>query len=221
MNNQLKKIKESKTFNRIVSKYKLDSKKVLDLGCGFGQYLLKFGPGSLGVTITASEIEDGQNNGLNIIGGNVESINDMGLDSDFQVIWANNLIEHLLSPHSFLIKLKAISNKETILILGVPVIPRVHALLRLKKFKGSLAINHVNFFNKKTLEKTVERAGWKIIDSKSFVFTNNFLDKIFSFISPHIYIVAINDTSFKYSIKKIKECKDDRHYQDLLSVVEK
>ncbi|PKM91834.1 hypothetical protein CVU82_01345 [Candidatus Falkowbacteria bacterium HGW-Falkowbacteria-1] len=221
MSVQLKEIKESKTFNRIVSKYNLDSKKVLDLGCGTGQHLLKFGPDSLGVTITTSEIEDGRNNKLNIVGGNVEFIDNMGLDSDFQIIWANNLIEHLLSPHSFLIKLKTISNKDTLLILGVPVIPKIHSLLKLKKFKGSLAINHVNFFNKKTLEKTVERAGWRIIDSKSFVFANNFLDKIFGLISPHIYIVASNDTGFKYSIKKIKECENDKRYQDLLDIVEK
>ncbi|HOZ53629.1 MAG TPA: class I SAM-dependent methyltransferase [bacterium] len=214
-------MKESRTFNRIFSKYNLGSKKVLDLGCGVGQFLARFGPDSLGITITSSEIEDGKKNKLNIIGGNVESIDSMKLDSNFQIIWANNLIEHLLSPHSFLIKLKKISNKDSILILGVPVIPIIQGLLRLKKFKGSLAINHVNFFNKRTLEETVKRAGWKIVDSRPFTFCNNVLDKIFSFFSPHIYIIAMNDLDFKYSMKKIKECEGDKNYQNLLEIIDK
>ena len=214
-----KQVKDSKTFSKIIKTFNLKNKKVLDLGCGNGEYLINFGGNSLGVTTTKPEVDYGRKNNLNIVYGNAELINKMDLNEKFDVIWANNLFEHILSPHAFLIKLKTISNDKTTLILGVPVIPKIIFLLNLKKFKGSLASNHINFFTKKSLELTVERAGWKIKGTKSFVFGNKFLDKIFTlFFSPHIYIIAKNDIDFKYPVKKIKEWESDLYYKNLLNI---
>ena len=67
----------------------------------------------------------------------------------FDVIWCNNIFEHLLSPHSFLVHLKKFSHKNTILILGTPVIPVLPSLTKLPKFRGALCRAHVNFFNYK------------------------------------------------------------------------
>jgi SAM-dependent methyltransferase len=210
---------KSKTFNKIVNKFDLKNKKVLDIGCGEGDFLAFFGNGSVGITTTQAEVEKGIKKNLNIIFGNAELIDELSLSKDFEVIWANNFFEHILSPHSFLIKLKRISKEKSILILGVPIIPKLNFLLRLNKFRGALASNHINFFDKKTLELTVERAGWKVKGSRSFVFSNIFLDKIFSlFFSPHIYIVAENDMEFKYPEKKIKEWEGDAYYKNLLKL---
>ena len=212
----------SKTFKIIRDFFKLETKKVLDLGCGYGEYLSLYGRGSLGITTTLSEVEFAQLKGLNVILGNVEELETLKIKQIFDVIWANNLFEHILSPHPFLIKLKTISDSETTLILGVPVIPKINFLLKFKKFRGSLAINHINFFTKKSLELTVERAGWKVKESKSFVFKNNFLDRIFtSIFSPHIYIVAKNIQDFKYSEKKLKEWEGFLYYKGLLDIVSK
>jgi SAM-dependent methyltransferase len=210
---------KSKTFNKIVNKFDLKNKKVLDIGCGEGDFLAFFGNGSVGITTTQAEVEKGIKKNLNIIFGNAELIDELSLSKDFEVIWANNFFEHILSPHSFLIRLKRISKEKSILILGVPIIPKLNFLLRLNKFRGALASNHINFFDKKTLELTVERAGWKVKGSRSFVFSNIFLDKIFSlFFSPHIYIVAENDMEFKYPEKKIKEWEGDAYYKNLLKL---
>jgi len=164
MESRFSSVKKSKTFREMLNKYDLKSKKVLDIGCGLGQYLVNFGSGSVGLTSTLSEVEYGKNNNINIIKGNAELIDGFGLGV-YDAIWANNLIEHILSPHSFLIKLKKVSSDKTILILGVPVFPFPLFLLKLKRFKGSLASNHINFFTKKTLEKTIEQAGWEILES--------------------------------------------------------
>ncbi|MFC1775245.1 class I SAM-dependent methyltransferase [Patescibacteria group bacterium] len=214
-----KKVKKSKTFNRILDDFDLENKKILDIGCGNGDFLVHFGKGSLGITSTASEVEYGKENNIKIILGNAELINDIKIDDNFEVIWANNLFEHILSPHSFLIKLKTVSKKETALILGVPVIPKLNFLLKLNKFRGSLASNHISFFTKKSLELTVERAGWKIEDTRSFVFGIRFLDKIFtSIFSPHVYIIAKNIHDFTYPEKKLKEWVGDEHYKNLINI---
>ena len=213
------KLKKSETFNRIIKSFGLRDRRVLDIGCGYGEYLANFGNGSAGITTTLSEVEYGKDNNLDIMYGNAELIDEINFKKSFNVIWANNFFEHILSPHSFLIKLKKISNSKTILILGVPVIPRIVFLLYLNKFKGALATSHINFFTRESLKLTVERAGWKVKNVKSFVFGTRVLDQIFTlFFSPHIYIIAENDINFKYNDKKLKEWEDNQYYKKLLDI---
>lgn len=215
-------VRNSKTFNIILDLFSLGDKKVLDLGCGYGEYLVNFGTDSLGITTTDEEIKYAKNQKINIEKGNAEAIQNLGIVSgEFQYIWANNLIEHLLSPHSFLVNLKNIASDNTTLILGVPVIPKCPFLMRLSKFRGCLAGSHINFFTKESLKLTVERAGWNILDGRSFYFRNRRLDMFLNFLSPHIYIVAKNNLSFKYNDKKLKEWKDDRFYEPIIKTTNK
>ncbi|MCI0597813.1 class I SAM-dependent methyltransferase, partial [Candidatus Parcubacteria bacterium] len=132
-------------------------------------------------------------------------------------IWANNLFEHLLSPHHFLMELRKHAHKDTLLILGVPVVPWAPFLMRLKKFRGSLASNHINFFTAKTLQLTVARAGWKVLSARSFFIDNALLDTFATGLAaPHVYVVAKNNIDFTYPEKKVREWEDDEHYADLL-----
>lgn len=208
----------SRVFKNILDKFNLGNKKVLDIGCSHGEYLVCFGKGSVGITTNNDEVEFGKENSINIIKGNAELLNELDLkDNNFETIWANNLFEHLLSPHMFLTNLKDISTEETILILGVPVIPKIVSLLKINKFKGTLADSHISFFTKDTLKLTVERAGWNVFEARGFVFKNRILDNLVACLSPHIFIVAKKDKNFKYSDKKIKEWKSDGYYNDLLN----
>ena len=212
-------VKLSRTFNNILDLYSLSNKAVCDIGCGFGEYLRMFGKGSIGVTTTQEEVEYGKNNNLNIIFGNAEKIeNSFPAVQRFGAIWANNLFEHLLSPHAFLIKLKKISSESTIAIIGVPVVPKIVSLISLPWFRGTLASNHVSFFTSTTLRLTVERAGWKVLTVRPFIFKNKFLDYIVRPFAPHLYVVAINDSSFIYPPKKLKEWVGDEYYSNLLSI---
>lgn len=208
--------KLSRTFNNILDILNIKGKKVLDLGCGFGEFLVHFGKDSLGITTTLEEVEYGKDNNIRILKGNAELIEKLELKESFDVIWANNLFEHLLSPHLFLVKLRGVSREDTLLVLGVPVLPFIPALMKLSKWRGALATPHINFFTKKSLELTVERAGWEISHSRPFFFRNYFLDSIISGFMPHIYIVARCNKEYAYPDKKIKEWKDDPHYKDVL-----
>lgn len=208
----------SKTFKNICELYGLSEKAILDIGCGYGEYLRHFGANSVGITTTDDEVEYGKDNGLAIFFANAECLDRIKFDDKFGGIWANNLFEHLLSPHSFLMKLKSFSRNEAVLILGVPVVPKFVSMIRFKWFRGSLASNHINFFTHKTLGLTVERAGWKVREIRSFVFKNKFLDTLIQPFSSHFYVVAMNDSNFLYPPKKIKEWISDDYYHDLLSV---
>lgn len=211
-------VQNSRTFKNIRAIYGLSDKSVIDIGCGFGEYLRFFGKGSIGVTTTREEVEYGKKNELNIIFGNAENLGEFSTEEKFGVIWANNLFEHILSPHSFLMKIKKKSNSKTILILGVPVIPKFTILTFFKRFRGALASNHINFFTHTTLRLTAERAGWRVISVRPFVFKNCLLDTLVRPISPHLYLVAENMKDFVYPLKKVNEWIADEHYAELLSL---
>ncbi len=213
----------SRTFKRILKQLSLHEKKVLDIGCGFGEHLRHFGKGSVGLTTTIEEVAYGKKKGISIMQGNAELLHTtVGSFEGCEVIWANNLFEHLLSPHAFLIHLKIIAVPDTLLVLGVPVIPRVASLMRIWKFRGALSDQHINFFTRESLRLTVERAGWDIKMIRPFFVNNRFIDEyIFGPFMPHLYVVAKNNVAFQYSEGKLKEWKNDNHYEDLLDIVQK
>jgi SAM-dependent methyltransferase len=208
----------SRTFKKIVQAFSLNRKKVLDIGCSYGEYTALFGPESTGITSNPKEVEVGRKRNLDIRLGNAEELFKLGLSPDFQYIWANNLFEHLLSPHAFLMNLKKISGPGCVLILGVPVAPAPYSLTRLRKFRGVLSDAHINFFNWRTLKLTMQYAGWKVLDVRPFVLSNNFLDRMLKPIAPHIYMVAVSDPDFVYSQGKIQEWENDAMYGRVLEI---
>lgn len=219
---RFKSVFSSKTFKHIADTLTLKNKRVLDLGCGYGEYMQRFGKNSVGITSTVAEVAYGQKHNINLLRGNVELLSEtISINEDFDAFWANNLFEHLLAPHSFLVHLKQFAKANALLILGVPMIPKIVSLTHINKFNGSFATPHINFFTKDTLEATVERAGWDIIDCRAFYLPIPIIDRIISPLMPHLYIVAKNNSSYTYPTKKINEWKDVTHYQDLLEIMER
>ena len=213
-------VKHSRTFSRLVDTFSLGSKKVLDLGCSFGEHLVCFGKDSLGLTTTVEEVAYGKAHGIRIIQGNVELVDDVVGDEQFDVIWANNLFEHLISPHSFLIRMKKVSNEGNMLIMGVDVLPSFLFLTRWQKFRGALAKAHVSFYTMETARLTIEAAGWKVEEMRPFFLPIAFLDRLLALLAPHVYVIAKNDSTFRYHEKKRKEWVDDPLYDHLFAVTE-
>ena len=197
-------VSRSKTFTNIVKTLNLDTKSVLDIGCSYGEFLPHFGEGSTGVTLVQEEVDVGIARGLDIQYGNIESP-EFSLEKKYDAIFANNIFEHLYSPHQFLRNIGQYLKSDGILILGVPCIPKISFLLVHKKFRGSLAVAHINFFTKETLEWTARRGGWKPFMNRGFRLKNIFLDSLLDLIYPHFYVVAHADKDFAYSKKRMKE----------------
>lgn len=197
-------VEASKTFRNIVSTFELGNKSVLDIGCSYGEFLIHFGEGSTGISLSHDEVAYGLTKGLDIRYGNVES-DSFVLEKKHDVIFANNIFEHLYSPHHFLIKIRKYLKSEGILILGVPSIPKLVPLLHLRKFKGSLAAEHINFFTRDTLQKTVERGGWDVRMVRGFHFYNKTLDGLLDPVYPHFYVVAQAQKDFMYPHRRLRE----------------
>ena len=197
-------MESSKTFRNICRKFSLVGKSVLDIGCSNGEFLVHFGQDSIGLTVLEEEVSAGQEAGLDVRLANVEDDN-FSLDCKFDVIFANNIFEHLQSPHNFLIRIKEFLKPGGLLILGVPCIPYLTPLVRLKKFRGSLASLHINFFTRSSLIKTVQYAGWDVHEARGFRFRNAVLDYLLNPIYPHFYVIACANPDFRYSAKRVKE----------------
>ncbi len=209
-------VEKSKTFRNIVDTFDLKHKAVLDIGCSYGEFLIHFGKRSTGVTLTQVEVEYGKEKGLDMRFGNIES-DAFVLENKYDVIFANNIFEHLYSPHHFLIKIKKYLKPNGILILGVPCIPKVVSLVKLPKFRGSLAVEHINFFTRETVRKTVERGGWSVQAVRGFHFSQLMIDVLFNPVYPHFYVIATSDPQFKYPERRMKELLG---YVDILGPIE-
>jgi len=65
-------VSRSKVFNNILDLFDLKNKSVLDIGCTYGEFLVHFGKGSVGLTIMQEEVDYGKFKGLDIRNINIE-----------------------------------------------------------------------------------------------------------------------------------------------------
>ena len=68
-------------------------------------------------------------------------------------------------------------------------------------------MQHINFFTRTTLAKTVERGGWNVKCIRGFHFKNKIIDYLFNLVYPHFYVIATQDTDFAYPEKRLKELR--------------
>lgn len=217
LNERFRRVEHSKTFARLSRAYGLSEKKVLDLGSGYGEFLAHFGKGSVGITTTKAEVEEGNRRGLDVRLGNIERLDETPLEGRFEILWANNVIEHLLSPHAFLLGLRARGEPRALLVLGADVLPRAASLTLFRRFRGPLAQSHVHFFTRDTIRLTLERAGWRVREMRSYYIGVPFVDRLLAPWMPHLYVVAELVPDFRYPEKKLKEWEGDPVYAKLLA----
>jgi len=91
----------------------------------------------------------------------------------------------------------------------VPTIPSNWIYLKLNRlllgFLGYEAVQHINAFTRRTIEFTIERAGFKIIESNIFFPQNQIINKILNpFLKDAISFITIvaEKTPFKYHEKR-------------------
>lgn len=205
---------KTRGFFHLYQALDLSNKRMLDIGCSYGEFLIYAKSGSLGITTHQFEIDAAASIGLRVMLTNVNDrdfVEVIKKEDPFDVFYTVNIFEHVDSPHIFLRELYVIADDQTTLVLGVPVFPKLNWLMKLKKFSGSLADEHINFFTKETLVETTKRAGWHIEECRPFIFKNRFLDHLASWIAPQQYIIAKRIPNFSYPPRKITEIGDRKN----------
>ena len=191
-----------------LEKYGLQKKRVLDVGCTYGNYLIYFGEGSQGVDVNNKMIDFGRAIGLDIISSDVDKEINVK-DNYFDAIWCSNLVEHVESPHQFLRKLYSKLKFDGLLFIKAPLIPNQLFSMVYRIFIGKpgyRASEHLYAYTKKTLGFIIERAGFEIIESNIFwppyKLLNKLANPLLAPVSTTITIVARKKDSFAYAEKR-------------------
>ena len=188
--------------NLLVREHDFHKKRVLDIGCFYGQTLLYWGENSEGIDISERAIRFLKELGINGYNFNVEDGFSPLQDKKYEAIYCNNLIEHLLAPHLFLMRLNVLLLPQSgILAIGMPVTSGMFSCLwKLFGIKGWLAKEHINFFTVRTARLTLERAGFEIIGqwSPRLYKIFSFLGKIVVGLAPHCLFICRKKKDFNY-----------------------
>jgi SAM-dependent methyltransferase len=157
----------SRAMRFVCDAHGLDQRAVLDIGCSFGQHLVHFGSGSAGIDAIPRNVEFCRALGFDVTLANVEDgLPDFG--RRFDAIYSSNLLEHLVAPHLFLLRLHALLKPDGRLFVHVPTVPPLPIVDRLLKrvigHNGYLASEHINAFTPRTLAFTIQRAGFQVDD---------------------------------------------------------
>lgn len=156
-------------------------KKVLDVGCYDGTYshiFLKQKNEVHGLDIHPETVKLAIQNGILSKVGNAEEKLPF-LDSEFDAIYAGEIIEHLYETDLFVSELHRILKKNGILVISTPNVvslPRrfFHLFGKAPFFEASnsyannaKAVGHIRFFDKKLLKSFVESKGFKMTEFTS------------------------------------------------------
>lgn len=171
----------SRTFKPAVLKYGLGNRRVLDIGCGYGQYLAHFGTGSLGIDANPKMVDYCVTHGLSALCADV----DAGLPVDsgtFDVVWCSNFLEHAVSPHALLRGMHEVLCSGGLIFVKVPLIP--HPIFEFfwravcRKPAGYHASEHLYAYTSRTVSFIIERAGFELVERSLFWPSSPFIRRI-------------------------------------------
>jgi SAM-dependent methyltransferase len=158
----------SATVQYLCQVWKLDTKRVLDVGCHYGYHMIYFGDDSQGIDGSPQYLQFAREIGLNVQEGNIED----GLpefDEPFDAVFFSGTLEEILSPHVMLMRFRKVLKPDGLLCLRVPTVPPrwFDRLFRLWMPPGYDATHHIYFFTPRLLGLTVKRAGYDVLEMVS------------------------------------------------------
>lgn len=191
--------------------YAADRLAVLDIGCGYGQHLVHFGPGSVGLDAIERNVAFVRALGYEAVQANVED-GFPDFDRPFDAVFAANLLEHLVAPHLFLLRLHHLLKPDGLAFIHVPTIPPLPILDRLIKrvigHNGYLASEHIYAFTPRVGQFIMERAGFKVLDVAFVAVRDHRLLKwcepLFREIGISVTLVGRRDPNFVYPEKRVQ-----------------
>ncbi len=154
-----------KQFTEFLEQYNLKNKKVLEIGCGRGEYLSlmqEAGADAYGLEYGDESIKLCKENGLKVIKGFVDDA-DYKIDGGpFDAFFIISFFEHLPNPNA---ALRGIYNNLSNDGLGIIEVPNFDMMLREKMFSEFMR-DHLYYFTEKTLRTCLEINGFEVLDCK-------------------------------------------------------
>lgn len=199
---------KSPTINTLQRDYRFGEKRILDIGCSYGQSLFYWGEDSVGIDISEDMASLPKALGYEVFLTNVEDrLYPDESKGCFDGAFSDNMVEHLIAPHLFLIRINKILKPDGLLVLGHPTVPITALAKSLWKkyygFEGYLAAEHINFYTPETIALTLKRTGFDVIEQwHPLPHKLDWLRKLVGPFSTHCYTVARKIGGWRYSTKR-------------------
>jgi 2-polyprenyl-3-methyl-5-hydroxy-6-metoxy-1,4-benzoquinol methylase len=152
-----------KQFKEFVQRYSLFGKKIIEVGCGLGEYLLLMQESKVkahGLEYSEKSAEICVKNGLKVSRGFIDNSNYKIDNAPFDGFFMLNFLEHLPDPNS---TLRGIYNNLTDDAVGLVEVPNFDMLLRNKLFSEFMS-DHLFYFTADTLSTALKINGFEIIE---------------------------------------------------------
>lgn len=152
-----------KQFGGFIEKYALHGKKVLEVGCGRGEYLSimrEAGADTFGLEWSEESVRDCLVHGLEAARGYVESVTYKVQDGPFDAFYMLNFLEHLPDLNSVLAGIRNNLGENGI---GLVEVPNFDMILRNKLFT-EFTTDHLFYFTRETLIAALNLNGFEIIE---------------------------------------------------------
>lgn len=153
----------TKQFARLVSRFSLEGKKVIEIGCGRGEYLSimnSVGAKGYGLEYSKESVSHCEKNGLSVSHGFIDNEDCRLNNRPFSAFYILNFLEHLPKPND---TLRGIRNNLTDGAVGLLEVPNFDMIVRNNLF-SEFTCDHLFYFTKETLSTTLSLNGFEIID---------------------------------------------------------
>lgn len=152
-----------KQFSGFIQKFSLKGKKVIEIGCGRGEYLSilqQCGVEAYGLEYSKKSVAECIKNGLKVLRGFIQSRRDGLKYAPFDAFFMLSFLEHLPDPNA---ALSGISSNLAEGAIGLIEVPNFDMILRNKLFSEFTA-DHLLYFTRETLKMTLMLNGFEVID---------------------------------------------------------
>jgi 2-polyprenyl-3-methyl-5-hydroxy-6-metoxy-1,4-benzoquinol methylase len=158
-------IKDLKTrqFAGFIDKYSLQGKKIIEIGCGRGEFLSllqTLDVDAYGLEYSEPSVAQCVKNGLNVSCGYPDRESGVLADGPFDAFLLLMFLEHMPDPNS---ALKAIYDNLADGAVGLVEVPNFDMMLRSKLFSEFIG-DHLLYFSRETLHIALNMNGFEVIE---------------------------------------------------------
>lgn len=154
----------NRQFRNFLEKFSLVGKKILEIGCGRGEYLSlmqEAGAVAYGLEYGREAVNHCVKNGMKVYKGFIQKSTANIESAPFDAFFIMNFLEHLPDPNA---TLRGICNNLSNGALGLVEVPNFDMLLKNNLFSEFIG-DHLFYFSKETLNATLTRNGFEVLES--------------------------------------------------------
>jgi 2-polyprenyl-3-methyl-5-hydroxy-6-metoxy-1,4-benzoquinol methylase len=154
-----------KQFEEFIAQHALSDKKIVEIGTGKGEYLAlmnSFDVQASGIEYSLEAVEECHLQELDVHQMYIENDSDEIAGAPYDAFFILNFFEHLPDPNSTLQSLYRNLSDDGI---GLVEVPNFDMIIRNNLFSEFIG-DHLFYFTKETLARTLERNGFEIVECK-------------------------------------------------------